>query len=368
MNVPTQNELLLALGLMSGTSADGIDVAVLRTDGRRYLEQLGGTSVAYEEAFQSRLIRLASSRMPLAEARVQAESLEHELTLRHCHAVQRCCEQLGLDTRQLDVIGFHGQTVRHNPAKQMTWQLGDGRLLARKMQCRVVDNFRQADIDAGGEGAPLAPLYHQALVSNRPLPQLLINIGGVANVTWVGEADLLLAGDTGPGCGLLDALTRERLGSPMDRDGALANAGHCDESYIARVFDEIPFFARPIPKSADRYEFEAIDVSHLSHADAAATLCAITVEAICRIVDQLPIRPKECWVAGGGSRHPSIMQGLMQRLPRVQSISATGSDADLLEAECFAWLGVRRLLGLPTSLPSTTGASQPVCGGRLSEV
>jgi anhydro-N-acetylmuramic acid kinase len=287
------------------------------------------------------------------------------LTELHAQAIRECCKALDVELQRVNVVGFHGHTMRHIPDQGLTWQLGNGEALAESIGRTVVYDFRQADVAAGGQGAPLAPLYHRARLAQRERPQLVLNLGGVGNITWVGRGDQILAGDTGPGCGLLDAWVQAHGNQAFDRDGAIALRGTIDDNLVARALDQIAYFAKPLPKSADRYEFGWIDVSALSLEDGAATLCAVTVEAVARCVDQLPAPPVECWVSGGGRHHPLIMRLLAERLPNVQPMSACGCNEDLLEAECFAWLAVRRLRDLPTSLPATTGARQPVCGGVI---
>jgi anhydro-N-acetylmuramic acid kinase len=348
---------------MSGTSADGIDVALIRTDGQETLESLGGITVPYDSAFQRALIEMASGDAPVEELKASSLALQRQLTALHAAAVQQCCSALHVSLAQVDVVGFHGHTMRHLPQQGLTWQMGDGQALADALGCTVVYDFRQADMAAGGQGAPLAPLYHRAVVGNRAGPQLVLNLGGVANLTWIGDGDQIMAGDTGPGCGLLDAWVQAHCEQSFDRDGTIALRGCVDKAFVLQAMERTPYFSRPLPKSADRFEFDEMDMSRFSLEDGAATLCAITVEAIVRCVHQLPAPPVECWVSGGGRHHPLIMQLLGERLPQVKPISACGCNEDLLEAECFAWLAVRRLRNLPTSLPETTGARVPVSGG-----
>lgn len=356
-------QLHTTIGLMSGTSADGIDAACIRTDGVHQIEVLAALTLPYADRFRERLIEAASSTVTLDEVL----ELEQELTRLHALAVTQVSGHVGMALDEIDLIGFHGHTLRHDPQSARSCQIGDGVLLAELTGRPVVFDFRRADLAAGGEGAPLAPLYHAAILGDRPRPQMVLNLGGVANLTWVGEGDTIVAGDTGPGCGLLDLWARQHLGQPYDHEGRLALAGQVDEDSVARAIKSVGYFARDLPKSADRYEFAAIDVSHLSPADGAATLSAITADAVVDAVKRLPATPVDCWVTGGGANHPVIIERLRQHLPHVEKVSELGHDPESLEAACFGWLAVRQRRGLPTSLPSTTGVAHPVCGGVFVE-
>jgi anhydro-N-acetylmuramic acid kinase len=343
---------------MSGTSADGIDAAILVTDGAHVLQPQAGITTAYDADFKSRLVEIASRK---TDESTIAE-LEDQLTRLHAEAVEGLCHQRNQPLSQIDVIGFHGHTIRHQPDQGITRQIGDGSLLAKMTGRTVVYDFRSQDVSQGGQGAPLAPLYHQAIVGDRPGTHVVLNLGGVGNITWI-DGDRIAAGDTGPGCGLLDAWTLQQTGQPFDRDGKLALAGQMDRQLVQSALRQLPYFQKPFPKSADRFDFDDVDVSQLSAEDGAATLCALTVEAVVQSIERLDSRPDHCWVTGGGRRHPLIMQLLGERFAHVAGVSELGHNEDLVEAECFAWLAVRRLRGLPTSVPETTGVSTAVCGG-----
>ncbi len=262
------------------------------------------------------------------------------------------------------MIGLHGHTIRHEPAQGYTWQIGDAATLAERSGLTVVSDFRRRDVAAGGEGAPLVPLFHAMLFADHEKPLAVLNLGGVANVTWLGEDGSIVAGDTGPGCGLLDAWTRQATGQAFDRDGALANRGSIAAAAVQSALEK-PYFQRDLPKSADRFEFVELLPNGLSAEDGAATLCAITAAAVSRAMAPLG-RPRTLWLTGGGARHPRMRQLLEERFPRVAGVEDCGLHGDSLEAECFAWLAVRRLRGLVTTLPSTTGCRQATCGGVLT--
>ncbi len=356
------NKSTRAIGLMSGTSLDGVDVAWLETDGE-HITHFGPTAMlAYEDALRADLRRLLDLAPTLAPDDAFLKDVEARLTRDHAIAA-------ALAGRSADVIGFHGQTILHAPERRRTWQIGDAALLARFTRTQVVHDFRSADVAAGGQGAPLAPLFHAAMARALPKPLLIINIGGVANITWLGADGEILACDTGPGNGPLDDLAQAHLGQPYDKDGALAASGSVDEARLATLLAH-PYFARPAPKSLDRLTFSALiaqATAGLEAANAAATLAAFCTRAIAAA--PLPAAPLRVLVGGGGRKNPVLMAGLQQAFAApVQPVEAAGWDGDALEAQCFAYLAVRSLRGLPLSLPTTTGVAHPLTGGRLQKV
>jgi anhydro-N-acetylmuramic acid kinase len=345
-----------AIGLMSGTSLDGIDVAIITTDGRQQAEPGPALTVPYAPALRERLRAVLGGTGPVAE-------VERALTEAHAEAVARFAGEHGVSAA---VIGFHGHTILHRPAERRTWQIGDGALLARLTGIDVVCDFRSADVAAGGEGAPLVPLYHAALAAGLDKPLAILNVGGVANVTWLGaEEGAILAFDTGPGNAPIDDWALRHLGRPVDLDGALARAGRVDTARLA-AFLANPFFDRSPPKSLDRDDFVAFDDGGLGAADGAATLTAMTAAGIARAADHFPAPVRRWLVTGGGRHNPALMGELARRLAvPVAPVEAAGWDGDALEAQAFAYLAVRSLEGLPLSLPSTTGVARPMTGGRL---
>ncbi len=375
---------VLALGLMSGTSADGIDAALVRTDGETVVTACGGVSLPYPPDFRARL--LAACRAQTADADA---ALAHDLTTQHAAVVHSLIKETGLTP---DLIGFHGHTIFHAPERGVTCQIGDGALLARLCGVDVVNDFRSADVAAGGQGAPLVPVYHRAVTGHLPGPLAVVNIGGVANVTWIGADGDLLACDTGPGNALLDDWVLEHTGQAFDADGALARAGQVDEVLLARWLSH-PYFARPAPKSLDRNSFYQEmrlaarvvgdsdseptataaerrglrrDLARLSAADGAATLTAFTARAIAAVAVFFP-QPVRLWVVvGGGARNATLMEALQLAVPQqVATGAAVGLNIDLLEAEAFAYLAVRSRRGLPLSFPGTTGVREAVTGGQV---
>ena len=361
-----------ALGLMSGTSLDGIDAAIIQTDGLAAVTP--GPSLAIPYTSEERavlLFALEVSRrwepdelMPVAVA--EAERL---LTLAHAQAVRALLKKAELTPQDIDIIGFHGQTVLHQPDRRRTVQIGMGAELARLTGIDVINNFRSADVAAGGHGAPLVPLYHQALVKSAGIKEAIaiINIGGVSNVTYVGLDDTLVAFDTGPGNALIDDWALRHTGEPVDKDGALAEAGEVDTDALQALMKN-EFFEIPPPKSLDRFSFSPAPVEHLDAPDGAATLTAFTVEAIARGLAHIPGMPTRFIVCGGGRHNPILMSMLSHRLQGgVLPAEDLGWRGDDVEAEAFAYLAVRALKGLPLSLPTTTGVPEPMTGGTLNK-
>jgi anhydro-N-acetylmuramic acid kinase len=366
---------VLAIGLMSGTSQDGVDMALIDSDGER-IAQLGATACRpYSKAERTLLRRATAAAANLTErtARpgVVAEA-ERLINDAHAEVVESFLVANGLQRGEVAVIGFHGQTLLHRPEQRLTLQIGDGRALAARLAIPVVYDFRAADVAAGGQGAPLAPVFHRALVRRlqHASPIAVLNLGGVANVTYI-DGEELIACDTGPGNALLDDFLRLRTGAPLDTDGRIAASGTIDEMMIERLLAH-PFFALKPPKSLDRNAFRGWVGDTLDGIDVeigAATLTALTAAAAARIVPHLPRSPANWIVAGGGARNPTLLRMLTERLTpaRVESAHAVGWSIDSLEAQAFAYLAVRSLRGLPITFPATTGAPRPLSGGVLAK-
>ncbi len=362
-------KLKRAVGLMSGTSMDGIDVALLETDGDRELRH--GPAAAYPYPAEVR-IRL---RAALSEAREikrreerpgQLHALERELTELNAAAALRFLESHGIDRGAVDLIGYHGQTVLHDAARGLTVQLGDGAVLSQRTGIDVVFDLRAADVAAGGQGAPLVPVYHRALSAQlAELPVAFVNIGGVANVTWIGEGGRMLAFDTGPGNALLDDWMLAHTGAAQDADGALGARGEVDEDAMMALLTNA-YFGRPPPKSLDRGTFSAAPVKGLSPQNGAATLTAFTAVSIGKAREHMPREPRTWIVCGGGRRNKTLMSMLAARVQNaVVPVEAIGRNGDFIEAEAWAYMAVRSVLGLPITFPETTGAPAPMTGGVL---
>ncbi|MBI1309518.1 MAG: anhydro-N-acetylmuramic acid kinase [Proteobacteria bacterium] len=363
-----KSQLYKAIGLMSGTSLDGVDVCLVETDGGNKVRMLGHFYRKYGKQLRQRLSDLAQGDLPLNDVL----RLERALSLDYAKAV---LDSGFLKKHKVAVVGCHGQTLRHLPKEGLTWQLGDMNLLAEKVGVPVVGDFRRRDMAAGGEGAPLAPLFHQVMMKGRKRPWAVLNIGGVANVTLCEADGEVWASDCGPGMGLLDQWVQMKKGMAYDKDGKLAAKGTADMALVARALAEVPFWRkrvpRKVPRSADRYEFSKVldwlDGAPVAHG--AATLAALTVAGIHRTLQDLEAKPGQLegvFVVGGGGLHPVVMDGLRAKGWAVREGRELGWAPTAVEAACFAWLAVRRLRGLTTTLPSTTGCARPTVGGVLT--
>lgn len=365
-----------SVGLMTGTVLDGnIDVALLKTDGER-VEAFGPYAlVPYAPAIRAMLEEAqAAARVWNFEGDEPAifARAEEALTRAQSTAVRQVVEGAGMSMSDIAVVGFHGQTVLHRAPQPDrrgdTRQLGDGALMNAMLDTKVVYDFRSADVRAGGQGAPLAAAYHAALLGSAGArgDSAILNLGGVGNVTWWdGESDLV-AFDTGPANAPINDFVKARGLGDMDRDGALAAAGTVDEERLARLLEH-PYLAARYPKSLDRFDFTASMADGLSDADGAALLTAFSAACVGKALDLLPHRPGTLYVSGGGRHNPTFMAMLQERAG-VDAVSADriGWRGDAVEAECFAFLAVRALSGLPISFPSTTGAPEPMTGGRIA--
>ena len=350
---------ILALGLMSGTSCDGIDAALLTTDGRSRVSFGPLLTEPYPDNFRRALRGVLGGREPV-------EEISEELTRRHAEAVRRLLGAVGLEPSEVGLLGFHGQSILHEPENGRTWQIGDGALLANLTGIDTISDFRGADVAAGGQGAPLAPLYHYALAAGLPGPLAVLNVGGVSNLTFIDKTEeSLIAFDTGPGNALIDDWALRHTGRPVDEGGRLAAYGRVETRALAALLAD-SYFDRPGPKSLDRDAFHPAAIAGLTPADGAATLVAFTAACVARARDHLPASPRRWLVTGGGRHNPALMTALRTALGvPVEPVENEGWNGDALEAQAFAYLAVRSLAGLPLSLPMTTGVPRPTTGGRL---
>lgn len=361
---PMIPELTTAIGTISGTSMDGIDIALIRTDGQARVETGPGCTMPYPAKLRRDLLDLLKD--PSIAERDPLSDLDQRVTEAFSTAIAAFMRAERLDARQIDLIGLHGQTVFHRPERRFTRQLGQGALMSQSLGIAVVDSFRQADVKAGGHGAPLAPLYHAALAATLAKPVMVLNLGGVGNVTFIGDNEII-AFDTGPASALIDDLMMTRFGKPYDDGGRIAASGTIDHRILAELMAN-PFFDVPPPKSLDRQDFHAraAVVRSLDDADAAATLAAFTVEATVAALRHVPEPPARWLVTGGGRHNMTLMDGLARRLGViVEPVENQGWNGDLIEAQAFGYLAVRTRDGMPLSLPTTTGVPRPMPGGVL---
>ena len=344
---------------------DGIDAALIKTDGREYIEFIAFESEVHEESLRHDLKQCLNRTDRNAN---DVKAIELEFTKKQIKIIEKLLFNNKMLLSDVDVVGFHGQTIHHDPDSGMTIQLGDGEWLSRTLGVPVVYDLRQADIVAGGQGAPFIPVYHAVLVKNAGLdmPVVIVNIGGVANITWIDDCDNLIGFDTGPGNAMIDDWVKSHTGDPYDRDGALASSGNVDKGVLDK-FLSLPYLLKKYPKSLDRNEFNGLSVDGLSLNDGAATLTAMTVESIALGIHQCPKMPSAVYVSGGGRLNATIMQGLRSALGvPVDSVDDLQWNGDSMEAEGFAYMAVRNLCGLPISFPGTTGCGAPTVGGVLA--
>ncbi|GLQ19233.1 anhydro-N-acetylmuramic acid kinase [Algimonas porphyrae] len=354
------SKIYTVLGLMSGTSLDGVDAAIIETDGETIHTFGPALTCAYTASQRSVLDRATQAALTWnfdgPPPNIFAEA-EDALDAAHRSATA------ALDIDGVDVIGYHGQTLLHRPDRYRTLQLGRGQSLATAFACPCIYDFRSADVAAGGQGAPLAPIYHKALVDHAGLSSVtaVLNLGGVGNVTLI-DGDRLLASDTGPANGPLDSW----LGG-VDDSGTISREGVPD---LARVetWLKANFFERAWPKSADRYDFDVLaDMAGMNRTDGAATLAAFTALSVRKTVRQMQVRPDRVIVCGGGRHNRTIMTLLSLELGcPVLPAERFGWDSDAIEAQAFAYLAVRVLRGLPNSFPTTTGVPEPTVGGVIA--
>jgi len=359
-------ESVWALGLMSGTSLDGLDAALIKTDGRT-IEEFGPTMTEpLDDELRLRILLALEGKGDMLR-------LENDITFAHIDIVKKLLKKADIKKKDVEVIGFHGQSILHQPEDNISWQMGNGALMAYKTGINTVCDFRRKDVAAGGEGAPLVPLYHAALVRDMELPIALLNIGGMANVTWIGRSEEaaehlmaldIIAFDTGPGNVLIDEWMRRNNGTTYDKDGELAKRGTVHLSIVEDYLND-DYFKKYPPKSLDRADFSLKLVEKLSPEDGAATLAAFTAEAAIAAQKHFPAEVKRWLICGGGRHNPVIMKHLSKNMENVAPIEAIDLEGDAIEAQAFAFLAVRSMHKLPLSLPTTTGAIRAVTGGAF---
>lgn len=353
--------LKTVLGIMTGTSCDGINGAILRTDGEYHIEHLSFCEVPFSQNISDKLLKCGQEAQKLGQVNrnlKHVQDLEQEYTKAIIDFVKTY-----FDLSKIDLIGFHGQTILHLPDQQITVQLGLPEMLANATGKNVIFNFRQNDLNNGGQGAPLAPLYHLACLHNMPKPACFYNIGGVSNVTY--DNHITMGFDIGPGNCISDDFCQYFYGLPYDIDGKIAASGTIHHNIVAEILDQKIFKQKP-PKSFDRNEFDISILKSLDPKDAIATANFLTASAIIQADKLYPELPKIRIISGGGVYNNTLVKHLkeLSRVP-VKTAEEIGLNNSAVEAECFAWLAVRSIKGLPLSLPSITGVKELVSGGDL---
>jgi len=351
----------MAIGLMSGTSIDGIDVALIKTDGFNYVEPLSFDFSPYDDGFRNKL-RSCFGKKTLDDNIIKTEKI---LTKKHGQAVLEFLNKNKIKSKEIDLIGFHGQTIWHNPKDKETIQIGDGKKLSEITKITVVNDFRSADVKAGGQGAPLVPVYHKAICNDLKKPIAIINIGGVSNVTYIDKDDIL-AFDMGVGNALLDDWILSKTNNAYDDGGKIAKKGKVDNDFINQFMSH-SFFKKAPPKSLDRDAFSDFIPNHLSTEDGAATLTMMIVSSIAFGIKQLPVIPNNIYITGGGRHNKYIMESISKETnTKIFPIEKLGCNGDALEAQAFAYLSVRSLLKLPITFPTTTSVPKEMTGGKSS--
>ena len=353
---------------MSGTSFDGVDAALITTNGKTITSLGPSFSLTYPELFRQNIRKIISGHF---DHKLLLE-VEDEITIYHARAVNELLKKAKLEKEQVNLIGFHGQSVFHDSRACKTWQLANPSLLAELTGINVIADFRRRDMACGGEGAPLVPLFHQALFSKLAKPLAVVNIGGVANITYLAQDGSIIAFDTGPGCALIDDWVNSRTQKRFDENGAIAASGSMHTKRLDKLINNNYFHRKP-PKSLDRNQFANMlhIVSPLSTADGAAVLTHFTAKTLALAANFLPQSPKNWIISGGGRYNSHLMQilrddyGLPIKNIDELSFQKQKLNGCSIEAWAFGFLAVRAFYGLPLSQPTTTGTVKPVSGGAL---
>lgn len=358
MEKSSEKKIFTAIGLMSGTAMDGIDAAMIETDGDTYTKSLGFISADHAPDLRNQL------KTQLNKTNYD-KNIERAFTLAQVPVINQLLEKTGKATHDIDFIGFHGQTIHHDPDHGITVQMGDGQLLSDETNIPVIYDFRSNDMKHGGQGAPFLPVYHKALAhaANLEFPIAILNLGGVGNITWISN-DGMIAFDTGPANAMIDDWIQSHTGKNFDENGQAASQGQVDQNTLSR-FLSLDYFSRTYPKSLDRNDFKSVSIDGFSLEDGAATLTAMTVASISKGIELCPQKPKTIYVTGGGRHNRFIMTSISNATQiQVESVDTLNWNGDAMEAEGFAYMAVRSFLGHDISYPTTTGCDHPVTGGE----
>lgn len=366
------NQIYTAIGLMSGSSHDGVDAALIKTDGYHYIEPIMSVTTPYVRDLREKISSILNLHQgSSAEDLQRVKEVEDIITRAHNATIYELLAKSGVAENKIDFIGFHGHTIHHDPDQGITCQIGNAQMMADEFGISVIADFRTADVKAGGQGAPLAPVYHHARAGDLEKPLGIVNLGGVANLTYLGTAGEIIAFDSGPANALIDDWVYQHTGENFDKGGEYAKQGRVNGELLAKWLDH-PYFKKDHRKSLDRNDFDfALDdakAASLSLEDGAATLTAFTVDSVVKALNIFPASPTRWLISGGGRHNEFMMYALMRKLDvPVEPVEAVGWNGDAVEAECFGYLAVRRFLGEPISFPTTTGVPSPMTGGDIFE-
>ena len=359
---------LYSLGLMSGTSLDGIDVSIIKSDGEQYLEIIDDLYLKYDNQLKSKLKKVidsCTSKDQLAKIPKEIDELEKELTLCHINAYKLITEKN--KNIKIDLIGFHGQTILHKPQKGYSIQIGDSKLLSKITNTTVISNFRANDILNGGQGAPLASIYHQLILTRikSKLPSAVINIGGISNISYIEESNKVVSFDIGPGNYLIDEWVRTKAKKEFDRDGLIAKSGQTDEKILKKFLSD-PYFKKKFPKSLDVKDFNLQNLNKLSLEDGCATLSMLTARSICMVLNSFKKKPNLVLLSGGGRKNKYIINNIKKKFNgKVKLVDNFNFNGDFIESQAFAYLAIRSYLKKFITLPETTGVKKPCSGGLI---
>ena len=362
------NKNFYSLGLMSGTSMDGIDASIIKSDGEQFLEIIDDIYLKYDEQLKSELkktIDSCFSRDEFKKLSTSINDLEKKITLQHAQACKLITEKN--KKIKINIIGFHGQTILHKPQEGYSLQIGDSKLLSKLTKTTVVSNFRENDIINGGQGAPLTPLYHQLILSKTKwdLPSVLINIGGISNLTYLDKQNKIISFDTGPGNYLIDKWVSAKSKIKFDESGKLAKSGKLNHDILEKFLND-SYYKKKIPKSLDVKDFNLNDVGKLSLEEGCATLSMVTVNSICIAINSFKNSPNTIIFSGGGRKNQFIIDNIKKIIKKpIYLIDEFNFNGDFTESQAFAYLAIRSYLNKFISFPSTTGVKKPCSGGSI---
>lgn len=352
---------------MSGTSMDGIDLALIESDGKNIIKTQDFLYYPYEKSFKEKLASLINQAPTTLQ---QIRLIENELTILHANLVNNFLHEKKITPAEIDLIGFHGHTILHNPAQKITWQIGNAHLLNSLTKIPVIADFRSADVAAGGQGAPLVPIYHMHLFSTQKQPCAALNIGGISNITFFNgnDEEKIEALDICFGNAPLDDLVKKHLNLNYDKDGFLAKSGNVNFALSNEILQNQIFHSKP-PRSFDRGDFTKIlaPINNLNLNDALASLCYIHAKALAISLEFFSENPQEIFICGGGRKNHALTDEIKKQLPniKIKTTEEINLNGDAIEAQAFAFLAVRKIKNLPISFRNTTGVDGSCVGGVL---